>query len=342
MSVFDVVDSYTNWPASKFHEPREVEDGIQLKKTVKELSNWWSHRWLRILDEFGLGVRWERAKLYASRGQVISIEIENGLVRASVQGSASEPYRVMITVKTIPKPVWMAVLRDLCRTSSFAIAMASALLPAEEQISKVFQENGVMLFPDRQGELHTKCTCLDWSNPCKHIAAVYLLLAAEFDRDPFLLFKLRGLEQNDFYELSRPENSVTERLGEDETKVASSLGQEHDDQRRETHIHPNIIPYLVNSEGGLAHEAASPGFSISDGALEECEKSYDNLNSFWKYCIDDAQILGKWNLPQQSASLPISLGDFPFWQGNENLLDQIHIAYESAPEHAKVALGKRL
>ena len=44
-------------------------------------------------------------------------------------------------------------------------------------------------------DLRTSCTCPDWSNPCKHVAAVYYLLAEEFDRDPFLLFALRGLDR---------------------------------------------------------------------------------------------------------------------------------------------------
>jgi len=45
-------------------------------------------------------------------------------------------------------------------------------------------------FPVRASEPHTDCSCPDWSNPCKHIAAVYYLLGEEFDRDPFLIFRL--------------------------------------------------------------------------------------------------------------------------------------------------------
>ena len=46
----------------------------------------------------------------------------------------------------------------------------------------------------RENDLETDCSCPDYSNPCKHVAAVYLLLGEEFDRDPFLIFRLRGLE----------------------------------------------------------------------------------------------------------------------------------------------------
>ena len=45
-------------------------------------------------------------------------------------------------------------------------------------------------------DLETDCSCPDFANPCKHIAAVYLLLGEEFDRDPFLIFRMRGIERD--------------------------------------------------------------------------------------------------------------------------------------------------
>ena len=53
------------------------------------------------------------------------------------------------------------------------------------------------MFPDRSDDLDTDCSCPDWSNPCKHIAAVYLLLGEEFDRDPFPIFRMRGMDRED-------------------------------------------------------------------------------------------------------------------------------------------------
>ena len=61
-------------------------------------------------------------------------------------------------------------------------------------------------------DLSTDCSCPDWSNPCKHIAAVYYLLGEEFDRDPFLLFRLRGKSRDEFVGLldGMPEASALE------------------------------------------------------------------------------------------------------------------------------------
>jgi uncharacterized Zn finger protein len=50
-------------------------------------------------------------------------------------------------------------------------------------------------------DLKTDYSCPDYSNPCKHIAAVYYLLGEEFDRDPFLIFTLRGLGRDDLIAL---------------------------------------------------------------------------------------------------------------------------------------------
>jgi hypothetical protein len=44
------------------------------------------------------------------------------------------------------------------------------------------------LFPASYTDLKASCDCPDAENPCKHIAAVYYLLAERFDADPFLIF----------------------------------------------------------------------------------------------------------------------------------------------------------
>ena len=59
-------------------------------------------------------------------------------------------------------------------------------------IERAFDQAGLSLFPAHR-QPATSCSCPDPSNPCKHIAAVYYLLGEEFDRDPFLIFRLRGM-----------------------------------------------------------------------------------------------------------------------------------------------------
>jgi uncharacterized Zn finger protein len=59
-------------------------------------------------------------------------------------------------------------------------------------IEEIFKAADVSLFPRSGEDLVMSCTCPDWASPCKHVAAAYYVLGSEFDRDPFLLFELRG------------------------------------------------------------------------------------------------------------------------------------------------------
>jgi uncharacterized Zn finger protein len=60
------------------------------------------------------------------------------------------------------------------------------------EIDEAFQSAGASLFPRKRDDLRTDCDCPDYGDPCKHIAAVHYVLGDALDRDPFLLFELRG------------------------------------------------------------------------------------------------------------------------------------------------------
>jgi uncharacterized Zn finger protein len=87
----------------------------------------------------------------------------------------------------------------MARSFSHEAIYSAKLLAGEmpPDIEKTFKGLKLSLFPERLKDLKTECSCPDWSNPCKHIAAVYYLLGEEFDRDPFLIFKLRGMSRED-------------------------------------------------------------------------------------------------------------------------------------------------
>jgi uncharacterized Zn finger protein len=152
--------------------------------------NWWAKRWIAVLESFNIGARLSRGRSYARSGQVLSIDIEKGEIEASVQGSRPKPYDIEIKVKTIPAADWKRVAEALDREAIFAAKLLAGEMPQE--VEQVFKEAGLSLFPEKLRDLETECSCPDWSNPCKHIAAVYYLIGEEFDRDPFLIFKLRG------------------------------------------------------------------------------------------------------------------------------------------------------
>lgn len=177
--------------------------------------SWWAKRWITVLESFNIGARLGRGRSYARSGQVLSIDIEKGEVKAKVQGSYPQPYKISIKIKPLSEAAWAELAASLSSQVIFAAKLLAGEMPQE--IEQVFKDTGLSLFPSKLGDLQTNCSCPDWANPCKHIAAVYYLLGEEFDRDPFLIFKLRGCTRE---ELTRRLGPGTERQRENATARA--------------------------------------------------------------------------------------------------------------------------
>lgn len=188
---------YEYFPPSR---PREAKGGIKAQSRRGGFTeSWWATRWIEVLESFNIGARLARGRTYARRGQVLSISVKKGLVEAAVQGSRSAPYRVSIKVKKIKRTDWTRIADEVSGQAFMGAKLLSGEMPPE--IEDLFAGLGLSLFPGKYKDLATECSCPDWSNPCKHVAAVYYLLGEEFDRDPFLIFKLRGIEGEAFIEL---------------------------------------------------------------------------------------------------------------------------------------------
>ena len=101
---------------------------------------------------------------------MISIDIEKGEVNALVQGSRPRPYKVKIVVKILTEGDWGRVAEALSSRAVFTARLLAGDMP--ENVEEVFTSSECSLFPKRLDDLETDCSCPDWSNPCKHIAAV--------------------------------------------------------------------------------------------------------------------------------------------------------------------------
>jgi uncharacterized Zn finger protein len=179
--------------------PRQVKGGIKAQsKRGSFAGKWWGKRWIQMLESFDIGERLSRGRSYARKGQVTSLEIGKGNVSARVQGSRSGAYRIFIKLKSFSEKQWTQVIDLLAEQPIFVAQLLGNEMP--EEIESIFEKAGLALFPQKSKDLQTDCSCPDWSNPCKHIAAVFYLMAEVFDGDPFLLFKLRGMEREEFLE----------------------------------------------------------------------------------------------------------------------------------------------
>lgn len=162
---------------------------------------WWGDRFIKALEAFTDDARLQRGRSYASGGKVLSFEIDQNHISAQVRGSINpyfgvykEPtYKIYIEITPIAKTGWNEAIKKL--SSKASIVSRLLLNEVPENIEDTFSQLGLHLLPHTRKDFKTKCSCPDSTNPCKHIAGVYYLVASQLDRNPWMLFELRGLSK---------------------------------------------------------------------------------------------------------------------------------------------------
>jgi uncharacterized Zn finger protein len=167
---------------SQSHNPQSYD--------TQSSREWWAQRWVDVLESFGWRRRLERARNYARQGNVLQLEFRGAKVSALVQGTAPDPYKVSLSLDRFDDEQWQYVIESMAERAIFSAKLLSGEMP--QNIEEVFTANGLSLFPYTRFDIHSKCSCPDPANPCKHIGAVYYLLGDRFSEDPFVLFQLRG------------------------------------------------------------------------------------------------------------------------------------------------------
>lgn len=174
--------------------PITTDRGIKLRSQRGGASrSWWARRWIDAIERLVDPTRLLRGRSYARSGQVLSIQETRSGIEAQVQGSRVAPYKVSIHVTHLSNEQWDQVVDSLSEQALFTAQLLGGEMP--DNIEEAFDAVGVSLFPIRSGDLHTSCSCPDWANPCKHVAAAHYILGDRFDDDPFLLFRMRGRTQ---------------------------------------------------------------------------------------------------------------------------------------------------
>jgi uncharacterized Zn finger protein len=215
-------------------KPRRPANGIKAQTQDGRFGKtWWAGRWIAALERIVDSARLSRGRSYARSGQVVSLEVGRGGVKALVQGSRPKPYKVSIGFKRLTDPEWEQVVEAMSVEAIYAAQLLSGEMP--EDVEKVFETAGVNLFPTNRGDLETDCSCPDWANPCKHVAAVHYLLGERFDADPFLMFELRGRSKDEITSALRAKRAPGqeaspggEEAAADEVEQATPLAQSLD------------------------------------------------------------------------------------------------------------------
>src|SRR5271156_547155 len=102
---------YTRFERSR---PRAAKGGIKAQSKRGAFgTTWWGQRWVQVLESFDIGARLQRGRSYARGGQVLSIDIDKGEVKAKVQGSMPKPYAITIQLKVLSDKEWARVIKGL-------------------------------------------------------------------------------------------------------------------------------------------------------------------------------------------------------------------------------------
>lgn len=211
------------YPRYRPSKPKPVKDGIKAKSQRGAfVSQWWSQRWISVLESFGWENRLQRGRSYARQGQVIDLKISKGLIRSRVQGSQPKPYSVTIQMKQLSAEVWGRIVDVMGQQAIFAAKLLSGEMP--QNIEEAFGTAGLNLFPSSK-DLETDCSCPDWVNPCKHIAAVYYLLGERFDEDPFFIFLLRGCSKEELMEQLRKRRTTEAVIPSESEEVIEPIAE---------------------------------------------------------------------------------------------------------------------
>jgi uncharacterized Zn finger protein len=153
----------------------------------------WGRSWCENLERYSdYGNRLPRGRTYVRNGSVVDLEIARGEIVARVSGT--DVYTVRINIAPVPPAAWKSLRKDC------ADSIDSVVELLQGRVSKGVMERvcqpGKGLFPAPK-EIKLSCSCPDWADMCKHVAAALYGVGARLDASPELLFTLRGVDHTE-------------------------------------------------------------------------------------------------------------------------------------------------
>jgi len=125
---------------------------------------------------------------------VLDLKISEGKIQSLVMGSETQPYSVEVNIKAMEKSVW-GKIQIVCE-GKLGSLQELLLGKFPKALNAIFTAHGKGLFPSPK-EIGFSCSCPDWADMCKHVAATLYGVGARLDKDPNLFFALRKIEVND-------------------------------------------------------------------------------------------------------------------------------------------------
>jgi len=151
---------------------------------------WWGQKWVNSVESKGDDQRMARGRAYARAEKVFGIKLQSGKITAKVEGNYGT-YNVTLKFNAFSNEKQIEILESIRNSPDALGAVMNNELP--ENLEKVC---GAPILPEK---LNSVCSCPDYANPCKHVAALYYVLADEIDVAPQILFALRGIDKETMF-----------------------------------------------------------------------------------------------------------------------------------------------
>lgn len=175
----------------------------------------WGKAWCDHLESYSdYDNRLPRGRTYVRNGSVCDLQIEPGRITAMVCGS--ELYKIKIGIKPLPQQIWNAVKRQCAGQIGSMIELLQGKL--SQGVMQIITRRDAGLFP-KPAEIELDCSCPDWADMCKHVAAALYGVGARLDERPELLFVLRQVNHLDLIGQAGDINALTKGKSGKKTKT---------------------------------------------------------------------------------------------------------------------------
>ena len=158
---------------------------------------WWGEAFVDALTSFIDAGRLSRGRAYRGDHRILSFDMQDNIVKATVRGNKNpyygvykEPkYKVELKFTKLTAKEWKKVIANICSHPGWLSKLMLNEIPSD--IDHAFDKGG--LLPKSFKDIDAKCSCPDYANPCKHVAGVYYRIAEMLDSQPMILFPLHGM-----------------------------------------------------------------------------------------------------------------------------------------------------
>lgn len=154
---------------------------------------YWGKAWCNNLESYSdFSNRLPRGRTYVRNGSVIDLKITAGLVKALVHGS--HLYEVTLDIAKLTNDRWQKIITACSGKIDSLVELLKGKF--SKSVMEIIAKREEGLFPHPK-EIKIHCSCPDYADVCKHVAAVFYGIGSKFDGNPKLLFLLRQVNHEE-------------------------------------------------------------------------------------------------------------------------------------------------